>query len=99
MHRIRIMALQPAAWARKAHLARAEHRLRQAQKQRHATDHDKNGKQFAEFTFQRDVTKPGRSQRCHGEIQRIGVIGDFRVDAVLALINNRGHHKDEYSQM
>ena len=99
MHRIRIMALQPAAWAGKAHLARAKQRLRKAQKQRHTTNHDEDGKHFAEFAFQRDVTKPGRGQRRHGEIKRIGVIGDFRIDAALRFIHQRGHDKNENRQM
>ena len=73
MHGIRIMPIQPAAWAFVTYFLRHKDRLRQTDKQRDTHDHDENREQLPPGGAQRDVTETSCGQGGHGEIQRVYV--------------------------
>ena len=89
VNRIRIVTAQATIWAFVFNLHRFEDRLNQAQKQSDTNHHHNDGEQMPALALQGYIAKSGGGQCGNGEIKRVDIIIDARVNPHLQHINQR----------
>ena len=94
MDRVGVMALEAAIRALVFDLVWPDQDLDEAQEQGHAEDHDQHREHPAPMAFERDVAEARGGERRHGEIERIGIVGDVLIEATLALIDDSGQPRN-----
>lgn len=95
VHRITVMKAEAAMRTFKTNLMRSQDRLHKAQEQRHAENHNDDGKKPAKISFQNNIAKPRGGQGCHGKIHGIDKVMNVFIAFNLRLEHKFCHHKDK----
>src|SRR3546814_4214812 len=74
VHRVEIMAIEPAVRTGEADFRRPEDGLRETEEQRHPHQHDGDGEQPPAGAGHGDVAETGGGQRRHREVERVDVV-------------------------
>lgn len=99
MHRVGVVAGEPALWAFVAYLAWAKDGLQQSQKQRDAEDHDQYRQDVPAGADQGDVAKAGGSESGDSEVEGVEVVMNLRIGSDLSHIDDCRDHENEYQQI
>jgi hypothetical protein len=99
VHRVRVMPQESTLRTLEADLVRAQHRAREPKKQCDTKNHNNYRNQPPNRARQGDIAESGSGQGGYGELERVRIVANRRIDQVLCLVHEAGHHEQEYCEI